>query len=92
MVSRMFGHVPFALAAPASNGCLEHALLHVRVQLDQTAGQLLAILLEVFLAHEELASLHGLCARFWWCTRLQQGKHLLDLTILLLGGGNFGIS
>ena len=59
MVSRMFGYDAFALIAPTSNGCLERALLHVGIQLDQTAGQLLAILLGVCLAHEELAPLHG---------------------------------
>ena len=60
MFSRTFSYVAFALMAPASNGCLARALLHVGIQLDQIAGQLLARLLEVCLAHEELASLHGL--------------------------------
>ena len=60
MVSRMFSYVAFALMGPASSGCLERALLHVGIQLDQTAGQLLAGVLEVCLAHEDLASLHGL--------------------------------
>ena len=60
MVSRMFSYVPFALTAPTSNGCLKRALLHVGIQLDQTASQLLARLLEVCHIHEELASLHGL--------------------------------
>jgi hypothetical protein len=59
MASRMFSYVAFALMAPASDGCLERALLHVGIQLEQIAGQLLAILLDVCLAHEELASLHG---------------------------------
>ena len=56
MFSRMFRHLAFALMGPATNGCLERALLHVGVQLYQTAGQLLETLQEVLPAHEELAS------------------------------------
>ena len=55
-----FRHVAFAMMVPASIGCVDRVLLHVGMQLDQTAGQLLARLLEVCLAHEGLASLHGL--------------------------------
>ena len=52
----MFRHVASALMVPATNAFLERALLHVRVQIDQTAGQLFTTLLEVCPAHEEVAS------------------------------------
>ena len=60
MDSRMFRHVAFAFMVPATNGCLDRALLHVRVQIDQLPDQFFATFLEVCLAHEELASLRGL--------------------------------
>ena len=68
MVIPMFRHIAFALMVPTTNGCLERALLRVEVQLYQTASQVLERLLEVGPAHEELASLHDICARSWWCT------------------------
>ena len=69
MVSRMLSYVAFALMAPTSNGCLERALLHVGIQLDQTACQLLARLMNICPAHKELASLHGLH------TLVHRGEH-----------------
>ena len=50
MVSRMFRHDAFALMVPATNA------FHVRVEIDQAAGQLFTTLLEVCPAHEEVGS------------------------------------